>query len=156
MKLILYFGHTGTTKKASELLAKSLEDTVVIDGMKKSKIDFSAYEEIIFGINIRMGKLNKKFVSFYKKLSKQHLNLKVHAFLIAADKNQRTKYMNLVRAILPEDAYIGFFGGELDPTRAKGLARAVIVNCINQLLEQNLPLPSIDMEAIEDFVDHIK
>lgn len=156
MRLILYFGHTGTTKKASELLAKSLGDAVVIEGMKKNKIDFSTYKEVIFGVNIRMGRLNKKFVSYYKKLSKQHLNLKVHAFLIAADKNQRNKYMNLVRAILPEDAYIGFFGGELDPTRAKGLARAVIVNCMNQLLEQNLPLPSLDMEAIEDFTNHIK
>ena len=43
MKLILYFGHTGTTKKASEILATSLEDTVIMDGMKKNQSYSSSF-----------------------------------------------------------------------------------------------------------------
>ncbi|MDE7384867.1 MAG: flavodoxin domain-containing protein, partial [Anaeroplasmataceae bacterium] len=74
MKLILYFGHTGTTEKAANLLANELNDVMVFNGVEKNKIDFSNYDTIIFGVNIHMGKLNKKFLKFYKKLKKKEIS----------------------------------------------------------------------------------
>ncbi|MDE6242111.1 MAG: flavodoxin domain-containing protein [Anaeroplasmataceae bacterium] len=156
MKLILYFGHTGTTEKAAGLLANELDESIVLNGMKKNKIDFSSYDSIIFGVNVHMGKLNKKFLKFYKKLKKKKIPTEFACFVIAADEHQKTKYMNMAKEVLPEDSYIGFFGGEFDPTRAKGLNRAVIKSCINQFMEQGLPLPSLDMDAIKDFAEHLQ
>ncbi|MDE6407425.1 MAG: flavodoxin domain-containing protein [Anaeroplasmataceae bacterium] len=155
MKLILSFGHTGTTQKAAELLAKELEECTVLNGMAKNKIDFSLYETIIFGVNVHMGKLNKKFIKFYKKLKKKEISAKFACFVIAADEHQKTRYMNMAKEILPEDSYIGYFGGEFDPTRAKGLNKAVIKTCMNQFMEQGLPLPSLNMSAILDFAEHM-
>ena len=156
MKLILYFGHTGTTEKAANLLAKQLKDYMIINGAKKNKIEFSSFDTIIFGVNVHMGKLNKKFIKLYKKLQKQKISTKYACFIIAADEHQKAKYMNLAKNLLPEYSYIGFFGGEFDPTRAKGLNKRILISCMNQFIEQGLPLPSLNMDAITDFAEHIK
>lgn len=156
MKLILYFGHTGTTEKASKLLADHFQDCTILNGMEKNKIEYALYDTIIFGVNVHMGKLNKSFYKVYKKLTKKGISAKFACFIIAADKHQQTKYMNLAKEVLPEDSYIGFFGGEFDPTRAKGLTRAIIKSCINQFISQDLPLPTLDMAAIKDFAEHMQ
>ncbi|MDE5566638.1 MAG: hypothetical protein K2I77_06595, partial [Anaeroplasmataceae bacterium] len=67
MILILYFGHTGTTKKAADLLAKHFNDVEVLEGAKQLKLDYNKYEQVIVGSNIRAGKLNKEFLKWYKK-----------------------------------------------------------------------------------------
>ncbi len=154
MKLILYFGQTGTTKKAAEMLQKQLPDSLIFDGTKKLK-DFSSIDTIILGSHIHMGKLHKGFKKKMKKLAKKKLNVRYHAFIVSANANEKGKYMNLAREILPEDAYIGYFGGELDPARAKGITKMVIQECIRRLQEQNISLPQLDELAIEDFVEHI-
>ncbi|MDE7106583.1 MAG: flavodoxin domain-containing protein [Anaeroplasmataceae bacterium] len=155
MKLILYFGHTGTTKKAAMLLQERLKDTVVMDGTKKNKIQFTDYDAIIFGVNIRGGKLNKKFVKFYKKLIKKESPQTHAAFIVAGDENRKAMYMNLARDLLKQDSYIGFFGGEFDPTHAKGITRAILVSCRQTFIDRDLPLPSLKMDAIEDFAAHL-
>lgn len=155
MKLILYFGHTGTTKKAAYLLAEKLKDCTLADGMVKNKIEFAAFDTIIFGVNVHMGKLNKKFLKFYKKLKKKELSAQFACFIVAGDEHQKTKYMNLAKDILPEESYIGFFGGELDPTRAKGLTKSMIQFCMKEFIDRDLPLPTLKMDAIIDFAEHI-
>lgn len=156
MKLILYYGHTGTTKKAAHLLADLLKDCTLADGMTKNKIDYTKFDGIIFGVNVRGGKLNKRFIKFYKKLKKKNNEISTSCFIIAADEHQKIKYMNQAKELLKEDSYIGFFGGELDPTRAKGLTKSIIQTCIAKYKEQDLPLPSLHQEAIEDFAYHVK
>ena len=156
MKLILYFGHTGTAQKASELLKEYWSDSIVLDGTKKLIKDFSNIDSIIMGSNIHMGKLHKGFIKRAKKLQKKYSDLPIHAFIVSANANEKGKYMNLARAILPENAYVGYFGGELDPSRAKGITKLVIQNCIAKLNEQDLDLPTLDKEAIEDFIVHIQ
>ncbi|MDE7161492.1 MAG: hypothetical protein K2N65_01890 [Anaeroplasmataceae bacterium] len=155
MKLILYFGHTGTTEKAAYLLQQYLNQAEVLDGRVKHKIDYSKYDGIIFGINVRIGKLNKAFLKFYKKYKKQNLNLPCSAFVVAGDSNLRSTYMNLVRNILPEDSYVGFFGGEFNLTYAKGITKRILKNCIEKFQEQDLPLPQLIPSAIQDFAMHI-
>ena len=54
MKLILYFGHTGTTKKAAEILKEKLQDAEIFDGTKKLMKDFSRYDMIIFIWNVHI------------------------------------------------------------------------------------------------------
>ena len=155
MYLILYFGETGTTKKAAYLLQQFLKDADVMDGKKKQKIDFTQYNHLIFGINIRVGKLNKSFKKFYKKFKKKEISIPCSAFLVAGDFNQRSTYMNLARNQLPEDSYVGFFGGEFNLAEAKGITKKVLLSCIRKFQDQDLPLPSLLTSAIEDFASHI-
>ncbi len=156
MILILYFGHTGTTKKAAELLKEQIENSVCYDGKKKNKLDYTQYDHIIFGTNVRMGKLNKKFIKVYNKLKKRNLNCNFSGFVVAADANQRGAYMTAMQKILPEDAFVGFFGGEFNPTQAKGLSKAILLSCIENFQKQNLPLPKLNLEAIQYFSENFK
>ncbi|MDE7264052.1 MAG: hypothetical protein K2N64_05275 [Anaeroplasmataceae bacterium] len=156
MKAILSFGNTGTTLKAANLLQERLPDSVVYDGMKKNKLNFEEIDTLLFGINIRMGRLNKSFKKTFKKLQKKNLNISYGAFVVAANEHERNKYMNLVQELLPEDSYVGFFGGELNPVNAKGVTKRVIMACIKDLEDQKLPLPSLNLDAIEDFAYHFQ
>lgn len=156
MKIILSFGQTGTTLKAANLLQKLLPDFVVYDGMKKNKLNYQEVDTILFGTNIRMGKLNKRFKKTYHRLQKKNLNITYGAFIVAANEHERNKYMNLVQEMLPEDAYVGFFGGELNPLQAKGVTKRVIMACIKDFEDQKLPLPALNPDAIEDFAYHFK
>lgn len=155
MNLILYFGETGTTEKAAYLLQKQLKDTEVLNGKKKNKIDFSKYQHIVFGINVRMGKLNRSFLKFYKKLKKKNISFPCSAFIVAGDLNQRNTYMNMARNLLPEDSYIGFFGGEFNLENAKGITKRVLISCIRKFRDQDLPLPQLLPAAIQDFAAHV-
>lgn len=156
MKLILYFGHTGTTKKAAELLKENLEDAYLADGTKKLKLDYSAVDMIIFGTNIHMEKPHKALIKMLKKLKKKNLSIPYHGFVVAANQSEKIKYMHMLKELLGEEAWIGFFGGELNPEGAKGITRLVIQSCIQKLVEQDLSLPSLDELAIKSFAEAIK
>lgn len=156
MKAIIYFGNLGTTAKAATLLGEKLTGCSIYDGTKKFFLDYSLCEELIFGVNIRMGKLNRKFVKFYKKLKKQNINCSMNAFLIGADFNKRSTYLSQMEELLPEDARISFFGGDLNLENAKGLSRKVISACIEDFEKKQLPLPSLSLDAIEAFADRIE
>lgn len=155
MILILYFGHTGTTEKAANILKENIKDSIVMNGNKIKKIDFSTFDHIIFGINVRMGKLNKSFMKFYKRFSKKETTVPVSAYVIAADLHQAPVYMNLATTLLPEDSYVGYFGGEFNLVNAKGITKHVLKSCIQKFKEQDLPLPELIPSAIKDFALHI-
>ena len=156
MKLILYFGHTGTTKKAAEILKEKLQDAEIFDGTKKLMKDFSRYDMIIFGTNIHMERPHKHFIKKLKKLKKKNLTIPFHGFVLSANSSEKIKYMNKVKELLGDESYIGYFGGELNPDHAKGITRLVIQACIQKLAEDDLPLPKLDELAIQDFVDNLK
>lgn len=156
MRVILYFGHLGCTKKAGEYLKNILKDADLYDGNCLKKVDLSIYDTLIFGVNIRMAKLNKHFIKFIKKFQKKKMNLSMHAYLIAADKNSRSTYIHMARNLLPSDSIVIFAGGELDSTNAKGLSKAVIDRCIAQLKAEDLDLPKLDYQALEAFAEELE
>ncbi len=77
MKAIIYFGNLGTTAKAATLLAEQLSGCSIYDGTKDFFLDYALCEDLIFGVNVRMGRFNKKFLKFYKKFKCKYLIYKV-------------------------------------------------------------------------------
>ncbi|MDE6013434.1 MAG: hypothetical protein K2G50_00665 [Anaeroplasmataceae bacterium] len=155
MILILYFGHTGTTKKAADLLAKHFNDVEVLEGAKQLKLDYNKYNQIIVGSNIRAGKLNKAFLKWYKKEGK-HLKMPISAYIVGADASQRGSYIASMEKVLKQYAIIRFVGGELDPTRAKGIFKKIIENCLIALENKNLEAPKLLMEEIDLLAEEVQ
>lgn len=153
MKLILYFGHTGTTKKAAEYLADKLDDVEVVDGTKFSIIDLQSYESLIVGVNVRQGKLNKSFMKFYKKMNKKGITLPISAFIVAADATRKGQYISKMEEVLPEDSFVKFVGGELNPDNAKGLSKKVILLCRKELQDRNLELPTLLYSQLDQLAE---
>lgn len=155
MILILYFGHTGTTKKAAELLAKHFTDVEVLEGSRQLKLDYNKYSQIIVGSNIRAGKLNKSFLKWYKKEGKQ-LKVPMSAYIVGADATQRGSYIASMEKVLNQYAIIRFVGGELDPTRAKGIFKKIIENCLIALENKNLEAPKLSIEEIDLLAEEVQ
>ncbi|MDE5714944.1 MAG: hypothetical protein K2I42_02320 [Anaeroplasmataceae bacterium] len=151
MKAIIYFGHLGSTRKAGEYLKNLLKDTDIFDGNSIKKVDFSPYDTLILGINVRMGKLNKKFIKFIKKLQKRNSSIETHAYIVAADKNLKSTYIHMARGYLSTNSYVIYAGGELDSSNAKGLSKAVIEHCIAQFKAEDLELPTLDFNSLDAF-----
>ncbi len=156
MKAIIYFGNLGTTAKAATFLAEQLSGCSIYDGTKDFFLDYALCEDLIFGVNVRMGRFNKKFLKFYKKLKKKNLNCRISAFIIGADVNKRSTYLSMMEALLPEDSKVAFFGGEFNLEQAKGLSRRVLLSCIDDFERKKLPLPALFPDAITAFADRIE
>ncbi len=153
MRLILYFGHTGTTKKAAEYLADQLTDVEIKDGTKCSIMDLQSYDSLIIGVNVRMDKFNKAFMKFFKKMKKNGINLPIYAFIVAADATKKGKYIANMEEVLPENSLIKFVGGELNPDYAKGLSRKVILLCRKELQDRNLELPTLLYSQLDQLAE---
>lgn len=153
MRLILYFGHTGTTKKAAEYLADKLTDVEIKDGTKFSIMDLQSYDSLIVGVNVRMSKLNKSFMKFCKKMNKKGISLPISAFIVAADATKKGQYISDMEEVLPENSLIKFVGGELNPDHAKGLSRKVILLCRKELQNRNLELPTLLYSQLDQLAE---
>lgn len=150
MKVIIYFGNYGSTAKVGELLKEELKADLY-DGTKKNHIDFSLYDMVIFGYNIRMGKPNKQFLKYYKKFNKKYNKLKVSAYIVGADQNKKGEYLATAERLFPPFTRLKFVGGILDDARAKGLTKRILRNCINDFINKDLPLPILDNNGIKEF-----
>lgn len=155
MILILYFGHTGTTKWVAECLKEQLENVELLDGRKQKISNLMDYDTIILGTNIRMGKLNKHFVKWLKKY-KTNLNSSIFAYAVGADSSKKKTYLTMLEQILPTGSASYFVGGRLDPSAAKGLSKKVIESCIAELKKRDLELPSLSMSTIEQLAAEVK
>ena len=155
MRYLIYFGNIGTTKKVAETIKEKLNDFTLVDGTSRFKIQFNDNDTLVFGMNVRMKKINKKFIKFYKNLKKQNLKTNNFAYIVAADFSQRFNYIKQAADVLDDNLGIVFVGGELDPTNAKGLSKMVIESCIEQLKSRDLELPKILDNYVDELIEKI-
>lgn len=155
--LILYSGHLGTTQKAayelSVMLGKKIE---VLSTKPKKKIDFNTYDAVIFGSNVRMFHLNKRFRKYAKKWVATTTQKKAYAFIVGANTEKSAAYVDHARTILGEQSFIVFAGGELNTSNASGFAKGVIESVRESILKKGEPLPSLNIEALQKLADVIK
>lgn len=154
MKIIIYFGNLGSTEKAALLLKSKLVDCDIQDGTKIKKIDFSQYDEVIFGTNVRMNKFNKKFNKYYKKFVKLNYEGIVDLFIVAGGAD-KSGYFKSATQMIPNVGKLAFFGGEFDTTNAKGLSKVILESCIKDFKSKGLDLPKLDLNAIDAFAQEI-
>ena len=59
--IIIYSGDLGSTEKAARYLADELGGAELADTSLSPVIDYKAYDAVVFGTNVRMFRLNKRF-----------------------------------------------------------------------------------------------
>ncbi|MBQ8207336.1 MAG: hypothetical protein IJZ89_01215 [Clostridia bacterium] len=158
--LIAYSTKTGTCKECAKLLASELtrHDIDIVD-LSKSDPEISNYDLSVIGGSIRMGKLDKRTLSFLTKNKDKLLNSNA-AYFICNGFNEETDnyFKKCFPALLIERSLLhDTFGGELKLDKQKGLDK-FIVKMLLKANEENdeFAMPSILTESIGRFADRIK
>lgn len=151
--LILYSGHLGSTRSAAEYLATRLNGTEVLSTADKPKVNFSDYDVVIFGTNMRMFRLNKMFKKYACRAKNSQANS--YVFVLGADDKNAEKNVEKAKAYVNNCNFAVYIGGVLDATNATGFAKSVIDNIISELNAEGKPLPSINYSKLDELADRI-
>lgn len=154
--LICYSGYLGTTKKIAYYIEEKLKeknvDVDVIDLFETNKINYLIYDEIILGSCIRVGKPTNSFLKCIKKLNK--LGREYNIFYLASKHSDSIlDYLKSKAGELCQGYY--YCGGEFRPKLAKGYAKIVTNAAIANLKYDNLDLPKLQYEEINNLIDKI-
>lgn len=152
--LILYSGHLGSTRSAAEYLATRLNGAEVMSTADKPKVNFADYDVIVFGTNMRMFRSNKLFKKYASKAKKVQANN--YVFVLGAEENNADKNVEKAKIYVNNCKHAVYVGGILDSANAKGFAKSVIDNIVNQLKIDGKPLPSIDYSKLDELAVIIK
>lgn len=145
--LIIYSGNYGSTKKASELLADYFDEVAIVDTSRKPIIDYSKYDVLVFGTNIRFSKPNSRFIKYAKKYKKALVNCKVYAFVTGIDVEWSDRYQKDVSEKL-NDCYSLYVGGELNNEEAKGFDRICMEKMRKSYNVNGYPMPTLYKDKI--------
>ncbi|MEG0829224.1 MAG: flavodoxin domain-containing protein [Anaerovoracaceae bacterium] len=124
--LIAYASKTGTTEKCAKIL-KALVDDATLCNLAKEKPALNEYNFIIIGGSIRMGKLHKSAKEFITK-NKDTLMDKKTAYFICncfPDNVEDIIQKNIPADLLKKAIVASSFGGEIDPTKQKGMDKLI-------------------------------
>ena len=153
--LILYSGNLGTTEKAAKYLAEKLPDAVVVDTADEPQIDFGNYDAVVFGTNVRMFRLNKRFVKYAKLWIKARTGKPVYAFVIGADEIKIPKYVMKADKKLKSPGACVFAGGELNIEGANKFEKGVIEGVLEAYKKEEKSLPSLKYGVLRELAEKI-
>lgn len=153
--LIIVSGHCGTTLKAAQLLANKIGGADIFDTSGNADgIDFSAYDNYIFGSNVRMFMLNPRFKKWSGRLRKFYRNKRVYGYLIGCmEQNDRllSKFANK----LAGNSGTVYAGGEFVEGDAAGKFAGMYSNMKNDCLQKGDALPYIREAELDKLAEAI-
>ncbi|MBQ8749550.1 MAG: hypothetical protein IJZ29_03685 [Clostridia bacterium] len=155
--LILCCGNLGATKKAGEILAMSINGSGhQIDCISKinKEIDYSFYDAVVFGTNVRMGKFNKEFKNQLYLWKNSNSKARAYCFIVGA-RAEKTIFYEKKAGKLINNGYCTFVGGELNAENAGKFDSAVINSIIKTLNKKGSPLPRINQDKLRVLADVI-
>lgn len=125
--LIVYSTATGTVKKCAEMLAEKLPGAELAD-LKERIPDPGVYDTVIVGGYIRGGGLCPKTAAYLENCEEILLGKKLGLFLCCGMDEKAGELLggNISEALLSHAAAAMSFGGELDPSRARGIDRFML------------------------------
>ena len=127
--LIAYAGKTGGSADMCALLASLLKNhAVTVCDLAKTDPVIGDYDYVVFGGAVHFAKLYRPARRFLKQHEKELAALPHTLFLTCAFAEQFQNYADMIfPADLIETAeQVVYFGGELDPKKARGLDRLLI------------------------------
>lgn len=111
--LILYATKSGASKECAEQLTAEISDSLICDMAKKIP-DIKAFDAIIVGSGVRMGKFYKSAKNFIDKYTDLLLSKRTAFYLCNAypDTLQKTIEKNIPNSLINSAACIKSFGGK--------------------------------------------
>ena len=157
MKIIIIYGSThGCTEKCASKLADLLSNhQVTVAKLTKSSFDITAYEAVIIGSSIRLGKINRKIGKFCRTYAEELSNKKIGLFVCCMNgTDQARAYVasQFSKELRQQALVTGYFGGELNFDQMVALERSLLQRAIG--LKSNLSL--INWEALTEFATEFR
>ncbi len=154
--LIIACGNYGATVKAANILSRRLEgEVVVFDPNNGNPPSLSDFDNIILGGNVRMGRLNKNFRRWSKKLKKAGDNTRVYAYMLCGFSEKSDGYLAKAKKLLPFARRVYYVGGILSAENVSGFWANVIIDAREGLKKAGKPLPTIDKKRLEELATEI-
>ena len=164
---IIYATGAGTTRECASLLAKQFSrHEVILQEIGKDIIDLDAFDVVIVGFSIRMGKAIKAARRFIKSNKDKLAGIRSGYFICCGLVDCFDEY---AQKALPKELYdsamdIACFGGSLDHTKFKGFDRLLVRTIRNEILgggdnadqRSDMALPTVFEINISQFADSIK
>lgn len=151
--LIAYASKYGTTRDCATMLAEKFgADATLLDLKLSPKPDLGAYDQIILGSSMYMGRIHKSVKNLCKN-NQDMLLQKCVAFFVCglSNKDDVLTYLQnqLPGALLKHAAAIKHFGGEIRLENAKFMDKFILEKMQR---EKNMQ-PTLDTSAIDAFFD---
>ena len=147
--LIIYTSKTGTTEKCAKKLSAALKsETRLLNLRDAAKENLGAYDAIIFGSYIHIGKVPSKLQKFIGK-HPELMEKKLGLFLCMGDTAEKLdEYLanNFNERFLNHCSVKGYFGGEFNFEKMGFVIRKMI-----KKMSEGKELPSVKVENIESF-----
>lgn len=154
--LIVYSGNLGSTAKAANYLASELTDAEVVDTSSEPHIDFAKYDAVVFGVNVRMFRLNKRFCKYAAQWRKAKTGKPVYAFVIGADELKIGRYVKKAEKKLKTPGASFYAGGELNTEGANKFEKGVIEGVIEAFKKEEKPLPTLRYGALRELAEKLE
>ncbi|MEG0156265.1 MAG: flavodoxin domain-containing protein [Anaerovoracaceae bacterium] len=150
--LIVYGSKTGTTEKCASILQDLLQDTEVFD-LENGNPSLEAYDYIVIGGSVRMGKIHKAVLRFVENNLTVLLKKKVGLFLCNSniEETRAVFERNYPERLLEHALITTSFGGELDMRKQKGKDKLIVKMVMKSAEMSRQFVSEIRMEAIEYF-----
>lgn len=171
MKILIgYYTKTGTTAKCAEMLAKHFHNhDVTVLSLTEGTVDLCAFDVILLGASVRVGRIDKRLRAFLKANAKRLAESKVGYFLCCGLPDQLGDVLahDVPRKLLETAVATAAFGGELEISAQKGFLNKVIVWSMRRSIKNgeldedlcytdNRGYPEILPDSISRFADQIK
>ena len=154
--LIAYASKYGTTRDCANTLAQKFgADATVTDLKISTKIDLGAYDQIILGSPLYMGKIHKSVKNLCKKNHDRLLQKRIAFFVCGlSDKREvRTSLQNqLPQALLEHAVAIGHFGGEIRLENARFMDKLVL----EKMQQEKKMQATLDISIIDEFFNKLE
>lgn len=153
---IVYLSSHGTTKNIAKIIAEKLEGQVDLINLKdQSKLDISAFDQIIIGASIHVGTIHKKSKKFCENNHKLLLKKKLGIFVCCAEKNEKAQEQfnnSFAKDLRNHSSSIGLLGFEFNFPKMNFIEKIIIKKMIGS--EENVS--QIDYLAIDRFIDEFQ
>ena len=164
---IVYATVGGTTRECASLLKNELKNhDVTLFEIGKNEPDLEAFDLVVLGFPIIMGKAVKCARNFIKTYAEQLKNSKTAYFICCGFVDCFEEYAEkcIPKELADAAVDISCLGGSLDPTKFRGLNRIVVKAVRDEILgggdnadeRKDMVLPTIMEENIAQFAEKIK
>jgi menaquinone-dependent protoporphyrinogen oxidase len=147
--LVCYGTRFGSAREIAEKIGEILRTngaTVDVIDLKKNKVkDVDAYDLIVVGSGIQIGKWTKEPLKFLKKHRETLARKKVAIFVSCMSAAQpdkcniaRRDYLDKVMIDFPdiEPITMGLFGGLIDPSRGNFMTKKIMQSLMTEFVEE--------------------
>ena len=171
MKILIgYYTKTGTTAKCADILRAQFHNhEVTVANLATDAVDLGAYDAVLLGASVRMGRSDRRFRAFLRTNETTLLGKKTGYFLCAGAPELVEDVMNrdLPASLLKNATATSAFGGELNVAAQKNIFGKLIVRAMRSSIKgkeldddlcysDELGFPEILPDSIARFADEIK